>query len=114
MTLRIAFVIEHASRGGGQDLYALELLNRLGAEHAITLFARSATGLDERVTFHPIATPSRPGLLRSQVFQRRAARQVAKSVWDIVHSIGGSLPGATVLTTAFCHARGAGPLRQRR
>jgi glycosyltransferase involved in cell wall biosynthesis len=100
--MRIAFAIHDARPGGGQDRYGLELVNRLSKNHDVTLFARSAEGLSPDVTFEKIVTPTRPGLLRSKVFASKVRRCAAASEWDIVHTIGGAVPGATVITAQFC------------
>lgn len=104
MTLRIAFAVHDARPGGGQDRYALELVNRLSANHQVTLLARSADGLASPVTFHKIDTPNRPGPLRATVFARKVRRVLAGGAWDIVHTIGGAYPGATVITAQYCQA----------
>jgi glycosyltransferase involved in cell wall biosynthesis len=97
-------VIHHARPGGGQDQYALELVNRLSADHQVTLFAQTAVGLDPEVRFVPIEAPDWPPPLQSLVFRRRAQRYMENHKWDIVHTIGGALPGASVITVQYCHA----------
>ena len=102
--LRIAFAVHDARAGGGQDQYALELVNGLSERHDVTLFARSAVGLADRVRHEPIATPNRPPSLRSALFRRRVARHLANASFDIVHTVGGAFPGADVVTAQFCQA----------
>jgi glycosyltransferase involved in cell wall biosynthesis len=101
--MKIALVVHDARPGGGQDRYVLELANHLGGRHDVTLFARTAENLSPKVTFHPIATPARPLALLARVFARRARRAVGNWQWDIVHTVGGALPGASVITAQFCH-----------
>ncbi len=104
MKRRIAFAVHDARPGGGQDRYALELVNGLAQRHDVTLFACSASGLDPRVRFERIAVPRRPALLRARVFARRTRRRLRGASWDIVHTVGGALPGARVITAQFCQA----------
>ncbi len=104
MTMRIAFAIHDARPGGGQDRYALELVNRLSATHNVTLFARSAEGLAPGVDFRRIITPNRPPFLRAWRFAAGVRQAVGRERWDIVHTIGGAVPGATVITAQYCQA----------
>jgi len=101
--MRIAFAIHDARVGGGQDRYGLELVNGLAEHHDVSLFARSAQGLAPGVTFHQIDAPDRPAALRARVFGGRVNRHLASSEWDIVHTVGGALEGATVITAQYCH-----------
>jgi len=101
--VRIAFAIHDVRRGGGQDRYALELVNRLAGRHEITVFACSAEHLDPRISFIQIETPMRPAALRNRVFTREVRQRLRKRDWDIVHAAGGAVPGATVITAHFCH-----------
>ena len=102
--LRIAFAVHDARPGGGQDLYALRLVNGLARRHEVTLFACSTSGLDESVRFVPIRTAKRPLLLRARQFAQRAGQLIEDDKWDVVHAVGGALPGAAVVTAQFCHA----------
>lgn len=101
--MRIAFVIHDVRPGGGQDRYALELVNRLSKRHDITVFACSAEQLAPGIEFVRIKAPTRPALLRNQVFTSKVRNKLAGVGWDIVHAAGGALPGATVITAHFCH-----------
>ncbi len=101
--MRIAFVIHDARVGGGQDRYGLELVNGLAEHHDVSLFARSAQGLAPGVTFHQINAPDRPAAFRTRVFSGRVNRYLASTEWDIVHTVGGALEGATVITAQYCH-----------
>ncbi len=103
MRIRIAFVIHDTRVGGGQDRYGLELVNGLAEHHKVSLFARTAQGLAPGVEFHPINAPDRPASLRAQVFSGRVKRHLASDEWDIVHTVGGALEGATVITAQYCH-----------
>lgn len=103
MTMRIALVVHDARPGGGQDRYVLELANRLGSRHEVTLFARTAVGLGPGVRFQQIAAPSRPLVLLARMFARRAWQAVNLERWDVVHTVGGALPGAGVVTAQYCH-----------
>ena len=102
--MRIAFVVHDARRGGGQDRYALELVNGLSKRHDVTLFARSAEGVAPGVDCRFISTPTRPWVLYADLFTRKVRRLVAERSWDIVHTVGGACPGASVVTAQFCQA----------
>ncbi len=104
--MRIAFVVHDARPGGGQDRYALELVNRMARDrgHDVTLVSRSASGLDPSVVHRRVVTPNRPPQLRALAFRRAAARILDSASWDVVHTIGGAYPGASVITAQYCQA----------
>ncbi len=101
--MKIALVVHDARPGGGQDRYVLELANRLSETHDVTLFARTTESLASTVTFHPIRAPARPLALLARTFAHRARRALSQQQWDIVHCVGGALPGASVVTAQYCH-----------
>ena len=101
--MKIALVVHDARPGGGQDRYVLELANGLSERHDVTLFARTTEGLAPTVTFQPIKAPARPLPLLARTFAYRARKALARDRWDIVHAVGGALPGATVVTAQYCH-----------
>lgn len=112
--MKIALVVHDARPGGGQDRYVLELANGLAANHDVTLVAISAEGLSEAVHWHPVTVPKRPWILRASRFSSKARRIVRADRWDIVHTIGGAMPGATVITAQFCQAAWAAVQRKAR
>lgn len=101
--MKIALVVHDARPGGGQDRYVLELANRLSETHDVTLFARTTENLASTVTFHPVRAPARPLALLARTFARRARKALSQQQWDIVHCVGGALPGASVVTAQYCH-----------
>ena len=101
--MKIALVVHDARPGGGQDRYVLELANRLSETHDVTLFARTTENLASTVTFHPVRAPARPLALLARTFVHRARRALSQQQWDIVHCVGGALPGASVVTAQYCH-----------
>lgn len=100
--LRLAVVVPNARPGGGQDRYALELVNRLAGRHRVTLIAAGSEQLSGAVDFRQVRLPQRPAAVRRPLFARRARAVLARGRWDVVHTIGGALPGATVITAQFC------------
>lgn len=112
--MKIALVVHDARPGGGQDRYVLELANGLAAVHDVTLVAISAEGLSEAVHWQPVTVPKRPWILRATRFSSKARRIVRADRWDIVHTIGGAMPGATVITAQFCQAAWAAVQRKAR
>jgi glycosyltransferase involved in cell wall biosynthesis len=90
---------------GGQDRYALELARRLAAVCELDLVAMRVEGaLPPKVRVRQVAPRVGPMLLRSPVFRRIASAIVARRPYDIIHTVGGALPGASVVTAQFCHA----------
>ncbi len=112
--MKIALVVHDARPGGGQDRYVLELANGLAANHDVTLVAISAEGLSAAVHWQPVTVPQRPWILRATRFSSKARRIVRADQWDIVHTIGGAMPGATVITAQFCQAAWAAVQRKAR
>jgi UDP-glucose:(heptosyl)LPS alpha-1,3-glucosyltransferase len=102
--VRIALVAHHARPGGGQDRYLLELARHLAPRHDVHLVVSRAEGCDGMgVTVHELGLPDRPVLALSHRFARQAAAVIASQRFDVVHGVGGSLPGATVITAQYCH-----------
>ena len=112
--MKIALVVHDARPGGGQDRYVLELANGLTANHDVTLVAASAEGLHATVHWQPVPVPKRPWILRAAQFSSKARRIVGANQWDIIHTIGGAMPGATVITAQFCQAAWAAVQRNAR
>jgi glycosyltransferase involved in cell wall biosynthesis len=102
--VRIALVAHHARPGGGQDRYLLELARHLAPRHDVHLVVSRAEGCDNiGATIHELGLPDRPVLALSHRFARRAAALVASQRFDVVHGVGGSLPGSSVITAQYCH-----------
>ena len=102
--MKIALVAHHARPTGGQDRYLLELARHLGERHDVHLVVVRAEGTEGmRLTVHELGITDRPVLALSPRFARRAAAQVSGAGFDIVHGVGGSLPGANVITAQYCH-----------
>jgi glycosyltransferase involved in cell wall biosynthesis len=134
--MRIALVVHHVRPTGGQDRYALELARALAERHEVHVYAvrvetdartgaQTDRGTDGRKGFgvQEIPLPDRPLLRLAPRFAREVGRRLARERFDIVHAVGGCLPGASVITAQFCHAawhrakrryrvREGGPLRE--
>lgn len=103
--MRVALVAHHAGPTGGQDRYILELARRLVATCDLDVVAMRVHGsLPAGVGVRLVKPRAGPMLLRAPVFRYAASRIVARSPYDVVHTVGGALPGATVITAQFCHA----------
>jgi len=90
---------------GGQDRYALELAARVGLEHDLDLITLRAEGpLPPRVRVRRVLAPHRPMLLAAPLFRIHGGLLARSVPYDVVHTIGGALPGATVITAQFCAA----------
>lgn len=112
--MRVALAIHRVRPGGGQDRYALELARRLGRDCDLDLITLAAEGdLPPGVRVRRVRAPGRPLLITAPLF-RWQARALTRRGYDLVHTVGGALPGAQVVTAQFCHAewrrlmRGAG------
>ena len=103
--MKVALVVHHIRPTGGQDRYALELARRLAGECDLDLVTIRAEGdLPSGARVLTVPVPDRPLFLAAPLFQRAARRILAGARYDVVHTIGGALPGATVITAQFCHA----------
>ena len=103
--MKVALVAHHARATGGQDRYLLELARHLAPRHEVHVVAVRAEGLDgTNVTVHELGLTDRPVLALEPRFARRAAAVIQGKNFDIVHGVGGSLPGANVITAQYVHA----------
>jgi len=103
--VRVALALHRVRPTGGQDRYALELARRLVPHVELDLLTIRAEGaLPLQVGVRRVRTPGRPMLLAAALFRRRAAALARKGRYDVVHAVGGCLPGANVITAQFCAA----------
>jgi len=103
--VRVALVIHRLRPGGGQDRYGLELARRLPGRCTLEVVTISAEGdIPRSVRVRTVAAPSRPAVISVPLFRIGARRALAGRHFDVVHAVGGALPGATVITAQFCNA----------
>ncbi len=103
--MRVALAIHRVRPTGGQDRYALELARRLASHCELDLITLAVDGsLPPSVRVRALGRPGLPLLLAAPRFRRRAAAAVAGGRYEVVHGIGGALPGSTVVTAQFCAA----------
>lgn len=103
--MRVALAIHRVRPTGGQDRYALELAVRIGLEHDLDLITLRAEGpLPPRLRVRRVLAPTRPMLLTAPLFRIHAGILARSERYDVVHAIGGALPGANVITAQFCAA----------
>lgn len=103
--MKIALVAHHARPTGGQDRYLLELARHLSSRHEVHLVVVRAEGLDDaQVTVHALGLADRPVLALAPRFVAAAHRVLRGAGFDIVHGVGGALPGANVITAQYVHA----------
>lgn len=103
--MRVALAIHRVRPTGGQDRYALELARRLATRCELELLAISLEGaLPPSVRVRTLGIPDLPLLAAAPLFRWRAAAALAGRRYDVVHGVGGALPGATVVTAQFCAA----------
>ena len=101
--MRVAIAVHHVRPTGGQDRYALELARHLAGSVEMELIAMRAEGVPPGVAVRLVRPRAGPMLLRAELFARAAARLVSAGRYDVVHTVGGALPGASVVTAQFCH-----------
>ncbi len=103
--MKVALVAHHVRPTGGQDRYLLELARHLSGRHDVHLVTVQAEGCEGMpATVHEVGVPDRPVLLLQGRFARRAAAIVERLRCDVVHVVGGAMPGATVITAQYVHA----------
>lgn len=103
--MKVALVVHHVRPTGGQDRYALELARRLVTSCALDIVTIRAEGdLPRAARVRTVRVPDRPLLLTAPLFQRATRRLLSGATYDVVHTVGGALPGASVITAQFCHA----------
>jgi glycosyltransferase involved in cell wall biosynthesis len=101
--------------GGGQ---MLKVVQSLAEEHEFTVFgAAMDDSLSGKVQFHKLPIPRMRPLLGTYLAQfwiygRLFQRRQMHKEFDIVHSLEGSAPLATVVTMHFCGARALDLMRQ--
>ncbi len=100
----LTFIAHEVHRRGGQERAAAEVLSRIAHDVAISVVARvcELPGVDVR--FIPVRAPSRPALLRTTLFARRAAAAAGSIGSTLVQSIGAAAPDADIITAQFCQA----------
>ncbi len=103
--MKVALVVHRVRAAGGQDRYALELARRLASACTFDLVTIRADGeLPDEVTLLTARAPLRPLLLTALLFQWSARAALRHRHYDVVHTVGGALPGANVITAQYCHA----------
>lgn len=103
--MRVLLAVHRVRPTGGQDRYVLELARRLIEHWQVHIVATEVEGdLPAAVRVHLLKTPARPLLLAAPAFRAAAAPFLNCEVFDVVHALGGALPGAGVVTAPFCHA----------
>ena len=103
--MRVGLAIHHVRPGGGQDRYALELARRIGRVFDLDLITLGAEGeLPPGVGVRLVRAPARPMLLTAPLFRLRAGALARAGRYDLVHTVGGALPGSQVVTAQFCAA----------
>ncbi len=103
--MRIALVAPQVRPAGGQDRYVLELARQLVRHHEVHVLASRIEGLDGTPAIqHEFGIRPRPALWFAEPFARRTLRTASGAGMDVAHALGGCMPGASVVTAAYCHA----------
>lgn len=112
--MRVLLAVHRVRPTGGQDRYVLELARHLDPRCEVDVVATQVEGeLPASVRVHKVNTPARPLLLAAPAFRAAVAPFMNCELFDVVHGLGGALPGANVITAPFCHAawRASGGVR---
>ncbi len=103
--MRILLVAHRVRPTDGRDRYALELARRLDRTCQVHIVATEVSGdLPPGVRIHRVNSPAWPTLLAAPTFRAAAAPFMNCELFDVVHAVDGTLPGASVVTATVCQA----------
>ncbi len=100
----LTFIAHEVHRRGGQERAAAEVLTRLAREVDLTVIARACELPGVTSRFVRVSAPSRPAILRTTVFARRAHAAARALGNGVVQSIGAASLEADLITAQFCQA----------
>ena len=104
--MQIAFVLINANRIEGTSRAVVEVAERLGQNHDVTIIARSNETLDlKKVTWHKVASVSWPDVAEFESFRWGAESFLRKHQFDIIHSAGCNVWNADVYAIQTVHPR---------
>ncbi|MBK9295067.1 MAG: glycosyltransferase family 4 protein [Oligoflexia bacterium] len=104
--MKIAFVLHHVHKRGGQERSTLEIINILSKRHEVHIFAHTAEGYHPEVKFHKISLfINRPFLIKEFLFRLLVDKELKKHKFDIINATGNVSTLSNVITVQFCHKR---------
>ena len=102
--LKIAFVIINANRREGTSRAVVEVAERLGKQHDVTVLSRTAESLDQScLKWVRIPAPSWPDVAEFEGFRMLVERQIKKRDFEIIHSAGCNVWNADVYAIQTVH-----------
>ncbi len=102
--MKIAFVVINANRREGTSRAIVEVAERLGIEHHVSVFSRTAESVDHsRFCWERIVCPSWPDVAEFEGFRLAAERRLRRNTFDIIHSAGCNVRVADVYAIQTVH-----------
>jgi glycosyltransferase involved in cell wall biosynthesis len=102
--MRIAFVVINANRREGTSRAIVEVAERLGKNHQVSVFSRTAESVDHsRFRWERVVCPSWPDVAEFEGFRVNAERRLRRHHFDIIHSAGCNVRGADVYAIQTVH-----------
>jgi glycosyltransferase involved in cell wall biosynthesis len=102
--LRLAIIVEHVHRHGGQERVIAELASRLARRHEVHVYCYSAQDLPPEVTVHRLWQPGRSSTLQALCIPLLSALAVRPRAYDAVISQGGNALRQNFVLCHICHA----------
>jgi len=112
-SLKIAIIIEHVHRRGGQERVIAELITRLSRRHQIDLFCFSAGDIPtDKVRIRRLWCPWRSNTMQAIWIVILSSLVVRPRKYDVVLSQGGNCLVQNFVLVHICHALRAKALRE--
>lgn len=97
--MKIAMVVEHCHKQGGQERVVAELAERIADYHEVHIYANSFDDLEnERIIIHHVPMFKKPALLMITSFILSSTYQLRRQKFDIIHSQGPNAIVQNVIT----------------
>ncbi len=97
--MKIAMVVEHCHKQGGQERVVAELAERIADCHEVHIFANSFDDLEnKRIITHHVPMFKKPALLMIISFILSSTYQLRRQKFDIIHSQGPNAIVQNVIT----------------
>ena len=102
--LRLAVIIEHVNRHGGQERVIAELVSRLCRRHEVHVYCYGAEDLPPEVIVHRLWRPGRSSTLQALCIPLLSTLAVRPRDYDAVLSQGGNALRQNFVLCHICHA----------
>ncbi len=102
--MKIAFVVINANRREGTSRAIVEVAERLGMDHRVSVFSRTLESVDHsRFRWERVLCPSWPDVAEFEGFRLVAERLLRREGFDIIHSAGCNVRTADVYAIQTVH-----------